>query len=386
MSPRSERVVDVFVASPSDMEPERERLDEVITKLNGFWTGEPQVRLNLVRWETHSVPGVGTDPQDVLNNELAPEDADVFIGLMWGRFGTPTSKAGSGTEEEFERALVRHHENQKSIQIMFYFKEASLPLDQIDPKQFCAVQKFKSSLGDKGVLYGSFPDIDNFERQVTFHLSNQIKYFQKQHGGSVPHTKPPAVDAELDPDEPGLLDYLVIVDGNFGSLIEVASHICSDTEAVGKRITRRAREIEVATAVQAPHPMEPIQAQYLVNNAASDLMTYVARMKAAIPLFDQQLKDGTKAASQAILIAMEITPNNEQELMDTLQKMSNLNDSIGLAHEAMTSFRNSVLSLPKMTAKLNRAKRETASVIQQFINSMKSARETITVTTQILKD
>jgi hypothetical protein len=30
---------------------------------------------------------------------------DLFVGIMWRRFGTPTGVAGSGTEQEFDHAL-----------------------------------------------------------------------------------------------------------------------------------------------------------------------------------------------------------------------------------------------------------------------------------------
>ena len=123
--PRQENVIVVFVASPSDLDPERNCLEEVIKELNRSWSRSTGFRLELVRWETHGYPEVGQDPQDVLNREL-PNDSDIFIGLMWSRYGTETGRAGSGTEEEFNRALERHRRDPESIRIMFYFKDAPL--------------------------------------------------------------------------------------------------------------------------------------------------------------------------------------------------------------------------------------------------------------------
>ena len=122
--PRQEQVIVVFVASPSDLEPERNQLEEVIRELNLSWSQSLGLRLELVRWETHGYPGVGDDPQDVLNRELP--SADIFIGLMWSRYGTETGRSGSGTEEEFNKALERHRQDQDGIRIMFYFKDAPL--------------------------------------------------------------------------------------------------------------------------------------------------------------------------------------------------------------------------------------------------------------------
>ena len=163
--PRDERVFVVFVASPSDMEPERDVLEEVIRELNLTWSRTLGIRLDLVRWETHGYPGFGADPQDVLNREL-PDDIDIFIGLMWGRYGTPTSKAGSGTEEEFKRALDRFQQDSASIRIMIYFKDAPLAPSQIDLDQLARVQRFRSSLDDEGGLYWNFGEIDEFEKLI----------------------------------------------------------------------------------------------------------------------------------------------------------------------------------------------------------------------------
>jgi len=130
--PRTEKVIVVFVASPSDLENERHKLEDVIRELNVTWSKTLGVRLDLVRWETHAYPGMGNDPQDLINKQIG-DDFDIFLGLMWGRFGTPTERAGSGTEEEFIRAKQRLERNPDAVKIMFYFKDAPLPPSKIDP-------------------------------------------------------------------------------------------------------------------------------------------------------------------------------------------------------------------------------------------------------------
>lgn len=106
-------VLSVFVASPEDVADERECLEGVIRELNLQWTSRC-VRLELVRWETHAYPGVGSDPQEVINEQIG-DDYDIFLGLLWKRFGTATPRAGSGTEEEFNRAFARHGKDSKSL-------------------------------------------------------------------------------------------------------------------------------------------------------------------------------------------------------------------------------------------------------------------------------
>src|SRR5713226_3508562 len=107
---RSETVVTAFLASPSDVEAERAKLEDVVQELNLTWSKTLGMRLDLLRWETHAYPGVGHDAQDVINQQIGDE-YDIFIGIMWGRFGSSTERADSGTEEEFRRARERHEKN-----------------------------------------------------------------------------------------------------------------------------------------------------------------------------------------------------------------------------------------------------------------------------------
>jgi len=58
---RQETILSVFVASPSDVDEERNRLEEVIRDLNTAWARELGIRLELVHWETHAYPSFGED-------------------------------------------------------------------------------------------------------------------------------------------------------------------------------------------------------------------------------------------------------------------------------------------------------------------------------------
>jgi len=59
-------------------------------------------------------------------NNLNLPSYDIFIGILWKKFGTLTGRACSGTEEEFNRAYERYKENPSKLRIMFYFKTAPL--------------------------------------------------------------------------------------------------------------------------------------------------------------------------------------------------------------------------------------------------------------------
>src|SRR5260370_7990902 len=105
------------VAYPDDVAEEREALGDVVDELNLIWSRTLGLQLELIDWKTHSWPNFGVDGQAVINQELG-DDYDIFIGLMWTRFGEPTARAGSRTAQEFELPLRKFRNNDNSLPII----------------------------------------------------------------------------------------------------------------------------------------------------------------------------------------------------------------------------------------------------------------------------
>ena len=76
------------------------------------------VHIELYRWED-TPPGFGR-PQEIINQMV--DECDLFIGLLWERWGQSTGKYSSGFEEEFERARDRR-KTQGQPEIWLVFKE-----------------------------------------------------------------------------------------------------------------------------------------------------------------------------------------------------------------------------------------------------------------------
>src|SRR5919204_6227344 len=99
------KILRVVVASPGDVQAERDALPAILDELNRGIAAERNLRLELVRWETDAYPGFHPEgPQGLIDAVLRIEDCDLLIGIFWKRFGTPVKDAKSGTEHEFRRA------------------------------------------------------------------------------------------------------------------------------------------------------------------------------------------------------------------------------------------------------------------------------------------
>jgi hypothetical protein len=83
--------VRVFVSYPSDVAKEREHLRNVADKINQSIAHELGFHLEVVDWKTHVIPEMGERPQAIINKQIG--SYDIFVGIMWKRFGTPTGEA-----------------------------------------------------------------------------------------------------------------------------------------------------------------------------------------------------------------------------------------------------------------------------------------------------
>lgn len=178
----------IFLASPSDTAKERKIVEEIIKELNDSIGSRNNFNLQLLKWENNVYPAFGEDGQDVINNQIG-DDYDIFIGLMWKRFGTETNRSESGTKEEFERAYHRF-KNGENLNIMFYFNNEALPQD-FDFEQFGKVKEFKSEISKLGGLYWGYENSDKFEKALRPHLTNCILDLHKETSKNIEESASP---------------------------------------------------------------------------------------------------------------------------------------------------------------------------------------------------
>ena len=173
---KQKTVLRLVVASPGDVQPERDLLDHsVIPELNRGIAGDRDLILELARWETDAYPGFHLDgPQALIDDILQIEACDILIGIFWKRFGTPTKDGTTGTEHEF---LTAYNAWQKkgAPKIMMYFKQKPfMARSSQESQQLQKVLEFRDNFPEQG-LYWEFDEETDFERLVRQHLTFAIK-------------------------------------------------------------------------------------------------------------------------------------------------------------------------------------------------------------------
>lgn len=167
--------VRVFVECTGDLQNEREAVKNEIDGVNTDIAHDRGIHLQFLDWRDVSSV-VGPLPEQVILDELPVDEWDIFIGILWHRFGTPTGVTDpdsgqpyeGGTEQEFRRAYQLYKQTGHPI-IRFYRCKRDAPLDKLGPGQLARVSAFFQDFERGGAhpgLLEYYTDLDDFKDSI----------------------------------------------------------------------------------------------------------------------------------------------------------------------------------------------------------------------------
>jgi hypothetical protein len=164
------RVLSVFLASPGDVLQERDTAVEVVHRFNKSVAPRLGWSIDLHRWEDNS-PAYGR-PQSIINP--AVDNCDLFIGLLWERWGQPTGIYSSGFHEEFERVRNRRKSTgQPEIWLVFKTPRSDKLEDPgSELKKVLEFREEQKSLRE--VLFRDIQNLDDWKMSLHDWLFNHI--------------------------------------------------------------------------------------------------------------------------------------------------------------------------------------------------------------------
>jgi hypothetical protein len=166
MSSKAE-IYRVLIASPSDLNEERQAATEAINEWNSQHAAAESVVLLPVKWETHATPRSGVRPQEAINEELV-RTSDILVGMFWTRLGSNTGVADSGTVEEIDEFVAA------TKPAMLYFSHRPIDPNAINLRQQKKLRAFKDSTY-KNALIGSFTGTDDLQQTLLRDLLSQVR-------------------------------------------------------------------------------------------------------------------------------------------------------------------------------------------------------------------
>lgn len=164
------KILNVFIASPSDLNEERRTIRDVVERINKVFGRNLNIQIDLLGWED-TTPGFNR-PQSIINEDVVR--CNLFIGLLYKRWGSNSGEYSSGFEEEFEITRKRNLDNE-NVDIWLFFKKIEKDL-LLDPgEQLKKVIDFKKEQTlKKELLYKDFENTKEFGEIIYDSLSSHL--------------------------------------------------------------------------------------------------------------------------------------------------------------------------------------------------------------------
>lgn len=185
-------VLEVLIASPGDVEQERDEIEQAIYDWNSQYGRDLGIVLIPRRWENDFNPGYSRyhDTQGLLNKQFV-HGADFVIGVFWSKLGSPTQNFPSGTLEELDHFISTGKE------VMLYFVDRPIPMSTARGfSEATKVIEYRSKYQESG-LYGIYKG----KVQVKDHLYSMLRKYKRSMSipekSKVPSLYTPEVTAEI---------------------------------------------------------------------------------------------------------------------------------------------------------------------------------------------
>ncbi|MDA8083101.1 MAG: DUF4062 domain-containing protein [Nitrospiraceae bacterium] len=146
----------IFLSSPSGMKEARDLVVGEVRRINAAAGKKGLPKIKLIRWPEEIAAGAGDYLQSVINKQV--DIYDIFITFLGSRLGTPTPRANSGTEEEFDLAISAIRSG-KRVEVLLFFENEQKRIWEIDPHQLALVHYFRQKTERLGVLSHQYNDL-----------------------------------------------------------------------------------------------------------------------------------------------------------------------------------------------------------------------------------
>lgn len=371
--PQQQVILNVFLASPSDVSSEREVIQNIINELNKTWSKNLNLRLELLRWETDVVPSFGESPQDVINQQIG-SDYDIFIGLLWSRFGMPTKDYESGTEEEFYRAYELYNKG-KDIDLLIYFKNDPISLEDIDPHQIQKIKAFKQTMQNLGGIYGITSD-DNFEGKLRSHLliiiqkwkdrllrnnKKEILYPTNLIGNSyISETITEEQDIE---DEEGIIDLDEKAKEALAKCESIMNNIAEDLAEFSRTTSSYTEQVTQLTAAKA----SVTTLKFSINQFSKVIYDFSSNLDSLGKEYKVHTNLSIDSLTKLLVIYAD-SGNSQDAILEIITASTTLTNSVETVLPATIEFLDTVKNMPRMTTELNRSKKVLIKSLEQLVS------------------
>ena len=328
-------------------------------------------------------PGIGSDPQNVINEQLLKE-YDILIALFASKLGSPTTNAASGTIEEIEHAIANKESPMGRHRVQVYFRDKIENTSEISIEELKKVFEYREKLKPLGVLYGSFKDRDDLQKEVRINLQRPILDYLKNRPSSSPRQSATEIaesrnDIEgaaplEEAEDLGVLDYQerseIAIETTNRSMGRMAVLI----EEIGAETRREVERVESASFLNA----SATEKKATINDFASFIKTKATELRIEANIADENF---ASFANSIVLLANADPQRGTEQYQKVLEKfLTAAEEMLKTATESrlsMRTFRTTVESIPRITIQFNQAKKMLLEAIDKCLAFLDNAERKI---------
>jgi hypothetical protein len=366
-------IITIFLSSPGDVPNDR---NLIIRTINGWNQRNGKVRrafFQPLTWEQTVAPDRRGSGQEVINSQI-DVNYDIYLGLMWSRFGSVTTKADSGTEDEFDQAVARHDTGEGPT-ISFLFKNSPIPQDILEGLQYDKVQKFKTKVASSGCLYREFNDDASLVDAVNLILdrfANQLSDI----GDLRPKARPgpnstarSASDQPYDPsadvqsDELGLWDYNDILETEGERFSQLMGEWGSRIAGVGEKAVEATDELN---SISRFGQIEPKAAKKIIGRVTAYTDSTVHWGEENQNLIDDSMEKFAEAFSGLIIVSKDFSTAKE-DIEAGIKAGEHLVETVRETNSSLEELSKAVLSLPRISKEMIRANKRLADLLDRMV-------------------
>lgn len=374
---KNRRVIGVFVSSPSDVSEERSIVQDVIFSINTTVGRHAGYILEPIMWEKNITPNMGASAQDLINSQA--DDYEIFIGIMCARFGTPTAKYGSGTEEEFHLALAKKKSISDLPAILFYFKDARSSSVEIDPDQFKKVHDFRKSILDKG-MHASFSDKETFTELLRTHLMEHARIILEN--TAVDTTKsmtqePSMINGEvlLEEEELGILDLQALATDAFEAFGIKMNYLGAIQGKLGQSLTDQTNELLTLTSIPNPSIANVKSARRILDQICDTMDVYSQEVSTHVKGTQEAIISAIEFTMQAQSLSENIPGVPKEDPQEAARAIEGMIGILNASKSMVLSFKRDIASLPPLSARLNSSKKKISRAFDAIIDMVDATQE-----------
>lgn len=338
----------------------------------------------MIRWETSVSAGFGEDGQSVVNQQIG-DDYDAIICVFWGRIGSQTPRARSGTVEEYQRALDRY-KNKEDIELAFFFKDAPIPMKNIDPRQIEDLNGFRRSVQSAGAFNKDFSNEKDFSFEIDLLLDKLSHRFGANIANKANRNAIPSADIiDTHDDDSRTESNLVAVERlqDDSGLIDVSERITENANITAAFLNEMTEMLDTLTTETSESATQLRELTNLGAVQPADAKPVIHRVSASMNKFSDFLEGGSTDFSQRMFqfasdtrVLIDISRDfdaDEADIGYLKPMLETLSAVMRSSIESLVGMRDQAVGLQRMTKDLNIAKRRLAFNVDFLVEEIRSS-------------